>query len=59
MQIVQLSVKVGMEIGAGTGLDPAAVSDEEVVLQLPLHHLPRGEHYSGKCNQGKSLFPIR
>lgn len=34
--MLQLAVKVGMEIRAQTGLDPAAVS-EEVVLQLPLH----------------------
>lgn len=58
MQIVQLAVKVGMEIRAGTGLDPIVIS-EEVVLQLPLHQLSRGEHYSGKCNEGQSLFPIR
>lgn len=34
--MVQLPVKVGMEIRAGTGLDPAAMS-EEVFLQMPLH----------------------
>lgn len=33
--MVQLAVKVGIEIRAGTGLGSAAVS-EEVILQLPL-----------------------
>lgn len=53
------NVHLGMEIRAGTGLDPAVISEEEVVLQQPLHQLSRGRHYSGKCNQGQRLFLIR
>jgi len=59
MQSVQPAVKVDMEISTGTGLDPAVVSEEEVVLQLPLHQLSRAEHWSGKSNQGQSVFPTK